>query len=203
MGSDVGDGAGVSALAVLPSGDLIAGGGVTNAGSVVTPYLARYTGVPGVTLNPLPQSIAAGQTLALSASAPQALTGVSVRWQRDGAPITNGSGGASVPLPSPTDGTPTTLTITNAQPSDSGAYTAVFSNTCGSTVSTAAAVTVTPALPHCPADYNQNGGVDGADVEDFVVEWAASNPRADVNQDGGVDGSDVETFFVAWQAGGC
>lgn len=141
------------------------------------------------------------------------LTGVSVQWQRNGIPIINGSGdaspgggsvsGASGLLASPTDGIPTTLTITNAQPSDSGLYAAVFSNTCGSTVITAAAVTVTPALPYCPADYNQNGGVDGADVEDFVVAWAASDHRADVNEDGGIDGADVETFFMAWQASGC
>jgi hypothetical protein len=57
--------------------------------------------------------------------------------------------------------------------------------------------------PACPADYNQDGGVDGADVEAFYLDWEASEGCSDTNQDGGVDGGDVETFFSAWEAGGC
>ena len=60
----------------------------------------------------------------------------------------------------------------------------------------------TDELP-CPADYNADGGVDGADVEAFYTDWEAGNSQADVNGDGGVDGGDVETFFTAWEAGGC
>ena len=55
----------------------------------------------------------------------------------------------------------------------------------------------------CSADFNRDGGVDGADVEAFFLAWQAGTAAADVNRDGGVDGADVETFFVAWQAGGC
>jgi hypothetical protein len=55
----------------------------------------------------------------------------------------------------------------------------------------------------CPADFNQDGGVDGGDVESFFISWEAGASSADVNADGGVDGSDVESFFTAWQAGGC
>ncbi len=55
----------------------------------------------------------------------------------------------------------------------------------------------------CPADFNQDGGIDGADVEAFFTAWQDSAPESDVNQDGGVDGSDVEVFFNAWEAGGC
>jgi hypothetical protein len=57
--------------------------------------------------------------------------------------------------------------------------------------------------PPCPADFNQDGGVDGADVESFFLAWSAAEELADVNQDGGIDGADVEFFFVAWSAGGC
>jgi T5SS/PEP-CTERM-associated repeat protein len=57
--------------------------------------------------------------------------------------------------------------------------------------------------PSCPADFNQDGGVDGADVDAFFTAWEAGDSAADVNQDGGVDGSDVDTFFLAWEAGGC
>jgi hypothetical protein len=57
--------------------------------------------------------------------------------------------------------------------------------------------------PFCPADFNQDGGVDGADVSAFFAEWEAGNSDADVNRDGGVDGADIDTFFAAWESGGC
>ncbi|MBX3409916.1 MAG: PQQ-dependent sugar dehydrogenase [Phycisphaeraceae bacterium] len=55
----------------------------------------------------------------------------------------------------------------------------------------------------CIADFNQDGGVDGQDVEAFFVLWELGESGADVNQDGGVDGNDVETFFIAWESGEC
>jgi endonuclease/exonuclease/phosphatase family metal-dependent hydrolase len=78
-----------------------------------------------------------------------------------------------------------TLTVTDDQ-NDTGADT----------------VTIT-VEPPCPADFNNDGGVDGADVEAFFVAWEAGDPIADINADGGVDGGDVEAFFIAWEAGGC
>ncbi|MBS0197780.1 MAG: hypothetical protein JSR77_13580 [Planctomycetes bacterium] len=53
----------------------------------------------------------------------------------------------------------------------------------------------------CIGDYNQDGGVDGADVEAFYNDWEAGDAAADLNQDGGIDGGDVETFFRAWENG--
>ncbi|MBS0198754.1 MAG: multicopper oxidase family protein [Planctomycetes bacterium] len=55
----------------------------------------------------------------------------------------------------------------------------------------------------CPADFDQNGGVDGADVEAFYTTWQTGESIADLNYDGGVDGGDVETFYRIWEAGGC
>ena len=55
----------------------------------------------------------------------------------------------------------------------------------------------------CPADFNDDGGVDGGDVQVFFLAWQEGDERADVNADGGVDGGDLEAFFVRWQAGGC
>ncbi|MBS0197875.1 MAG: copper resistance protein CopC [Planctomycetes bacterium] len=63
--------------------------------------------------------------------------------------------------------------------------------------------TFTVSAPPCAADFNNDGGVDGADVEAFFLAWEDSQASADVNQDGGVDGGDVEFFFQRWQAGGC
>lgn len=55
----------------------------------------------------------------------------------------------------------------------------------------------------CPADFNQDGGVDGIDVESFFQAWSNGDISADVNVDGGVDGQDVGVFFMAWENGGC
>jgi cytochrome c peroxidase len=53
----------------------------------------------------------------------------------------------------------------------------------------------------CPADINQDGGVDGDDVRDFFAAWEDGAALGDFNQDGGVDGSDVSAFFFAWESG--
>ncbi|MBS0195286.1 MAG: hypothetical protein JSR77_00855 [Planctomycetes bacterium] len=94
------------------------------------------------------------------------------------------------------------VTIRGLTPDDAGFYYAVVTDPCGSVVSQSATLTVSRCTV-CIADFNQDGGVDGADVEAFFVAWEAADVSADVNQDGGVDGGDVATFFVAWQAGGC
>ncbi|MCX5690281.1 MAG: hypothetical protein NTV94_10960, partial [Planctomycetota bacterium] len=49
----------------------------------------------------------------------------------------------------------------------------------------------------CPADFNQDGGIDGSDVEAFFASWESGDVNADTNADGGVDGGDIETFFTA------
>jgi len=48
----------------------------------------------------------------------------------------------------------------------------------------------------CPADINDDGGVDGDDVIQFFTSWDAGN--ADFNRDGGTDGDDVIAFFARW-----
>ncbi|MBX3409755.1 MAG: CotH kinase family protein [Phycisphaeraceae bacterium] len=62
---------------------------------------------------------------------------------------------------------------------------------------------IVASITRCPADFNQDGGVDGDDITAFLLAWEAADNSADVNGDGGIDGGDVETFFLAWEAGGC
>ncbi|MFZ4430178.1 MAG: hypothetical protein ACOYPS_07470, partial [Phycisphaerales bacterium] len=50
-----------------------------------------------------------------------------------------------------------------------------------------------PGCPPCIADHNRDGGVDGADVQAFFLDWEASLTCADSNEDGGVDAMDVAT----------
>ncbi len=101
-----------------------------------------------------------------------------------------------------------TLRFTNLSEFDDNLelFSVIF-NDCGTAVtSTSAFLTVLPegacGVP-CPADFNQDGGVDGGDVDAFFSAWETGDGAADVNQDGGVDGSDIDTFFTAWEAGGC
>lgn len=51
------------------------------------------------------------------------------------------------------------------------------------------------------ADVNNDGGVDGSDVETFFIAWAIGEPVGDFNEDGGTDGADIEEFFIVWQGG--
>lgn len=55
----------------------------------------------------------------------------------------------------------------------------------------------------CFADFNGDGGTDGADVDAFFSAWEAGDLTADVSADGGIDGADIELFFVAWAEGTC
>jgi hypothetical protein len=57
--------------------------------------------------------------------------------------------------------------------------------------------------PPCIADFNVDGGVDGADVGAFFEAWMDGDFLADVNDDGGVDGLDAQTFILAWEEGRC
>lgn len=57
--------------------------------------------------------------------------------------------------------------------------------------------------PSCAADFDQDGGVTGADVAAFFVEYETGSTCADVDQDGGITGSDVAAFFTRYEAGGC
>jgi len=68
----------------------------------------------------------------------------------------------------------------------------------GSLIFTSGRVTVSGA---CVGDFNNDGGVDGQDIEAFFTPWVDGLPIADVNADGGVDGQDVEYFFTAWSSG--
>ncbi len=60
-----------------------------------------------------------------------------------------------------------------------------------------------PVCPACAADFNNDGGVDGGDIEAFFNAWEGGAACGDVNQDGGVDGGDIEAFFHVWENGGC
>jgi hypothetical protein len=55
-------------------------------------------------------------------------------------------------------------------------------------------------LSACPADFNSDGKVDGADLNILLAAWNRNLPPADLNGDGIVDGQDLTIFWSYWGA---
>lgn len=201
---------GAAALAVLPTGELVSSSGFVGADGRVSAYFSRYsfTGIPTISVQPEPRTAFEGETLILSATPSSGYSNVSVRWLRDGVPIVDGSGGASAGggmvsgamelLPSPTDGTPAELAIVDAQLSDAGSYSAVFSNDCGEVASGAAEVIVRSV---CAADLDSDGVVDFVDYLEFLSLFDAGDLRVDFTGDGVIDFGDHLEFLNHFEAG--
>jgi hypothetical protein len=63
------------------------------------------------------------------------------------------------------------------------------------------AVTILDAAPaSCPADFNDDGAVDGNDLGILLAAWGPAGPgeAEDLNQDGAVDGNDLGILLAAW-----
>jgi hypothetical protein len=200
----------VRTMTTIANGELSVAGVFSMAGGQASNSSARYsfTGIPTMSVQPAPQSIASGQSITLSATPSSGYSNVSAQWYRDGLPIADGPGGASPEggtvsgasqtLPSPTDGSPATLTITNAIPYDSGNYTVVFSNSCGQITSQPALVDINSP---CPADLSGNGEIDFYDFLAFYNCFDTTAPCADIDDNPGTDFLDFLTFFNSFDAG--
>ncbi|MGH7245282.1 MAG: hypothetical protein ACREJD_17865 [Phycisphaerales bacterium] len=195
--------------------ELIAGGDFTTAGGMSSPYFARWTDnpTPWVAIAPESTPVNQGLILTLTAAAASGYPGVTYKWQRNGADISNGAGGASVgggtvsgasgTLVSPSDGASITLTVAGVQASDAGGYTIVFDNTCNTAISDTASI----AVNTCLGDLNADGLVNDADFELFAAAYnklVCDDPSmpigcpADLNGDALVDDLDFQTFVVAY-----
>jgi hypothetical protein len=56
---------------------------------------------------------------------------------------------------------------------------------------------VDPILP-CPADFDGNGLVNGADLGALLSDWGGTNPYYDVNRDGLINGADLGELLALW-----
>ncbi len=151
----------------------------------------------GIVISGQPQDVSTlvgtDATFHVSAASP---AGITYRWQFKTADLIDGpTGHGSIISGAATS----TLTISALSLQDEGGYTCEIIDDCGTVASRTAELVVVP----CPADFDKDGGVDGADVQAFFEAWEACDPSGDTNRDGGVDGADVEFFFTYWQTSGC
>ncbi len=98
-------------------------------------YQTQASSTLAVVTSPASQSIATGQTLALSVSVSGTASGATYSWRRNGTPLVDGgtTSGAASP----------TLTITGITPAQAGTYDCVITGPCNSVTSDAATITVT------------------------------------------------------------
>jgi hypothetical protein len=154
-----------------------------------------------------------GNNIVLNASLNAGASGygrkATYQWRRNGIPLTNGvtpwgstiSGARTTNSSSAT----TSLTISNAQPNDTGEYDVAIITTCRPSLNTEAAIIQVRSA--CPADLNADNKVDD---DDFVIFAAAynlllcSDPSmpagcpADLNADTNVDDADFALFAPAY-----
>ncbi len=157
--------------------------------------------ISAIAPDPYPSTVDCGGTLTLSARVIAAgIEGIAI-WQGPTGVIVDGVSANGSEFSG--QGT-LSLTINGMTAADAGTY--YFSYYvdgywCG--WGTTYTVSVGECGAVCPADFNQDGGIDGSDVDAYFAAWEIGDASADVNLDGGVDGSDIGTFFAAWEAGGC
>jgi hypothetical protein len=198
----------VASSAVSPTLGIAVGGNFTLAGDLPSAFFAQWTedGAPRAGFDPGDRTVSISTTAMIEAIPARGYDVVAYQWQRDGADIANGPGGASSGggavsgasgvCESPTDGIPVVLTISGAQVSDGGEYTIVFTNECGTVVSGPGTLTVT-----CLADFDSDGFVTGADFDLYVQSFEAGDITSDFDGDGFVTGLDFDAYVVAYEAG--
>ncbi len=210
----------VLALARTPGGELFLGGDFQPIFGNFFNMYARWspTRAPVVAMQPRSRLLTVGGELSFEAAPANGYFGVVHHWQRETATgsgffadVKNGPGGASPgggtvsgasgSLPSPTDGTSATLSISGVQHSDLGRYRIVFENGCGQAASAPA------KLQGHGADLNADGLVDDADFVLFAAQYdlvLCADPlmpdscSADFNHDGLVDDGDFTVFIPAY-----
>ncbi|MBS0198753.1 MAG: hypothetical protein JSR77_18555 [Planctomycetes bacterium] len=114
---------------------------------------------------------------------------VAYQWRWNGGPISEGFDGAFFGVDSPM------LEIADVKCEHRGVYDCLVTDRCGAFATAGAQITVTPS-----GDVNNDGTVDGQDVESFFRTWEAGGD-IDINGDGGVDGADAQFFFDHWGRG--
>ena len=164
-----------------------------SAGIGQVSVLAGHWPRPGVLAQPAPATARAGESVSFSVTTADAAA--TYQWQRNGANVVNGAAAGGTLL---SGATTSVLTIDNLNLAESGTFTCTLTNSCGSTTTRPALLTV---LPACRADFNADGNVDFFDYLDFVDAFTAGSHTADITGDGELDFFDYLDFVDAFSAG--
>lgn len=117
---------------------------------------------------------------------------IEYQWFKDGTPLANSS--------RITGADSDTLQIQGFTSDDDGEYHVTVHNLCGDDQSIAVQVR---AIPACPGDFDNSGGVDASDIAAFFSAYERGLLLADVDLSGGIDATDMAVFFASFEAGGC
>jgi len=144
--------------------DLVVANGDTNNVSV----LLNTTGFPPPVISQQPQSliVQASQNAALAITANGFGGTLTYQWRKNGVAIANGDNISGATSP--------TLTFTPALLSDTASYDVQVTAppACGAEPQvTTSAAGILGVTPECTADFNGDGGIDGADVQEFFIRW--------------------------------
>lgn len=155
------------------------------------------TGVPEITTHPESQDVDEGAAPAFVLSHARGYRDLTYTWKRDGQPVGNGPGGASIGGGTVIGASTRRLAIVGAKPSDAGSYVCTVSSPCGSLESQAALLTV---VAENPADFDGNGSIEVADIFNFLAAWFAGDTAA--QNFGGQSGvAAIFAFLTVWFAG--
>lgn len=168
----IGTNSSVSTLAARTTGsgwsDLFVGGAFTSAGGAPANRIARWSRsipAPTVITQPLPVLTAPGGTALFFVNAVGGSVSASpaYQWRRNGVSILAQDNPSAVT---------NVLSLSSISESQLGLYDCVITNACGGPSTLSNLVALEFALPEgCPADFNDDGGIDGADIEAFFLRW--------------------------------
>lgn len=184
--------------------ELIAFGSFTSAGGVSVQGVAGWDGQSwrAVDIAPLPNRpqtiknvVAYNNQLYLTVN--QFVPGQGIP-ERGIASLLRLEDGQWTPIP----GSPTqsiqTLTVRNGKLYMSGGFRSVS----GMVSTGLASLSTNPnSSGLAQSDLDENGGIDGEDVETFFELWNNASTRADLNDDGQITQADVDQFFELWSNG--
>jgi hypothetical protein len=181
------------AIAQHDGGPLVVAGAFTMAGGFPATFIAAWSedASPSVAVHPEPARLFRGQSVMFSAIPTIGVANVTYQWLKNAVAMPGESGS----LPSPTDGTPATLVITNVDLLDAASYGVRFENACGQ------AVSIAVPLDICVADFDLSGFVDTDDLTQFTLAFENGDETADVDASGFVDVDDFTLFMLEFESG--
>jgi hypothetical protein len=147
----------------------------------------------GIAIPPSDATVAIGDTAAFDVT-PAGPGPFTYQWRRDGTDLVDGATDSGSTI---SGATTATLTISDVQTDDAGAYDVVVTNDCGPTTSVAAALVV-QAPPSCPADIDGSGAVGFNDLLAVLSAWGQIGGAEDVDGSGTVGFGDLLLVLSSW-----